>query len=243
LIFATGDTHGTNSIHKLSSQGWRPLIETSTDLGITKKDYLAILGDFGLLWAPTPTREELFWLEWLQEKPWTTLVVDGNHENHERFAALPQTEMFGGTVGVIMEGIYHLKRGEIYTIDGYTFFVMGGGLSIDQQYRVMGLSWWPQEIPTKEEFDYGLDNLEKVGWEVDYILTHVPPKKVIRMLEEYLSVGDKVPLSEKLHDIVALYLNEIYDRTKRKGWYCGHMHVDKTFGDVHILYDTIERIV
>lgn len=76
-IFITGDIHGTHDIWKLS--------EFSEGRGaeLTKADYLIIAGDFGLLWYPEGSeydKEDAKWREWLNDQPWTTLFVDGNHE-------------------------------------------------------------------------------------------------------------------------------------------------------------------
>lgn len=71
MIYITGDTHGPIDIHKLNKRYF-------DDSTLTKKDYLIICGDFGLVWDNSP--EEKYWLDWLNEKNYTTLFVDGNHE-------------------------------------------------------------------------------------------------------------------------------------------------------------------
>lgn len=45
----------------------------------TRNDYMVICGDFGLLWDKEESKREKWWLDWLAEKSYTTLVVDGNH--------------------------------------------------------------------------------------------------------------------------------------------------------------------
>ena len=34
------------------------------------------------------SRYEKYWLDWLDKKPFTTLFIDGNHENHDRLDAM-----------------------------------------------------------------------------------------------------------------------------------------------------------
>ena len=73
MIYCTGDTHGN----------WNRF---STDIfpeqkEMTRDDFVIICGDFGL-WADT--KEEKYWLDWLNDKPFTTLFIDGNHENFSR---------------------------------------------------------------------------------------------------------------------------------------------------------------
>lgn len=38
---------------------------------------------------------------------------------------------------------------------------MGGGTSTDKVFRKEGVSWWKEEIPTKQEFDEAISNLDK----------------------------------------------------------------------------------
>ena len=72
-VFITGDLHGNIDIKKLNSKNF------PEGNSLTKEDYVIICGDFGLVW--NNSAEELYWRKWLDEKPWTTLFVDGNHEN------------------------------------------------------------------------------------------------------------------------------------------------------------------
>ena len=45
-------------------------------------------------------------------------------------------------------------------------------------YRVNYLSWWKEELPSEDEYQTARANLEKAGWEVDYIITHCCPTSV-----------------------------------------------------------------
>lgn len=49
------------------------------------------------------------------------------------------------------------------------FFTFGGCCSIDKLYRTEGFTWFPQEMPTTEEYREGWENLERAGFQVDYI--------------------------------------------------------------------------
>lgn len=75
MIFITGDLHGDHDIHKFSTSVFKLQKE------LTRSDYMIICGDFGLIWANTSA--ERYWLKWLDSKPWTTLWIDGNHENFD----------------------------------------------------------------------------------------------------------------------------------------------------------------
>lgn len=154
MIYITGDVHGENDIHKFSSDHF----PQGKDL--TKEDYVIVLGDFGLVWNNHKT--ELYWRKWLSDKPWTTLFIVGNHENFDLLKEFKTVDKFNKPVRQIADSIFLLERGEIYTIENKTFFSMGGAYSIDKNIRMLGKSWWPEEIPSCKEFEYGLENLEKI---------------------------------------------------------------------------------
>ena len=110
MIYLTGDTHIPVDIQKLSAKRFPQQKE------MTKKDYVIICGDFGGVWDGS--NEEKYWIKWLKNKNFTTLFIDGNHENFDMLYSFPIVELCGGTAHKIDNGIYHLIRGEAYTIDG-----------------------------------------------------------------------------------------------------------------------------
>lgn len=123
MIYFTGDTHGD-------------FIRFSTDRfpegrNCTKEDYVIILGDFGGVWKLKEDSAERYWLNWLDSKPWTTLFIDGNHENHARLDAMPVEEWHGGKTHRLRPSIIHLMRGQVFDIGGYCMFAFGGACSHD----------------------------------------------------------------------------------------------------------------
>ena len=64
---------------------------TSTAEGDEPGDYVVIAGDFGGLWDGS--QKDQYWLDWLNKKPFTTLFVDGNHENFDLLNTLPEKRM------------------------------------------------------------------------------------------------------------------------------------------------------
>ena len=223
-VYFTGDTHGHIDIDKLSSKRWP---EGKT---LTKEDKLIILGDFGLVWNNTPDAREKYWLEWLNSKPWTTLVVKGNHENHPMFYSFPEVEMFNNKVRQIRDSIFVLETGEIYTIDGKTCLVVGGAASIDKHHRTEGLSWWPEELLSKEQENRTLENLDKVKWKVDYVLTHTGPVDILSDLFPELRIGrfSQPSWQDKFKDPVAHFLQHILNENlKFNKWYFGHFHENR----------------
>jgi hypothetical protein len=143
--------------------------------------------------------------------------------------------MLGGKVGEVRKSIYHLKRGELYTIGGKSFFCFGGGLSIDKYHRTLGVSYWEEEIPNVKEMDYGLQTLQKANYKVDYIITHTLPKSLFHMFG--------FSLNEKYEDPTSKYLDHIANSVEFYDWFFGHMHIDKRLGKFAALYDNIERVI
>ena len=54
-----------------------------------------------------------------------------------------------------------LERGEIFNINNQTFFCFGAARSVDKIYRKEGISWWSEEQASREEYENGVNNLEK----------------------------------------------------------------------------------
>lgn len=226
MIFLTGDTHGLLEIDRLGTANF-PLGER-----LGRNDLVVILGDFGLLWSDPPRAEERLALRRLEESPWTTLFVDGNHENFSMLDALPEDERFGAPVGVVSPHVLHLRRGYVYTLAGKRCFVFGGARSVDRKGRTRGRSWWPEEIPSAEEYRRGLDSLEASEWSVDWILTHTAPNHILQALD----------LHKYLHgDPVSAYLDEIYKEVSYQKWFCGHLHRNSRFAKdrIHVLRENI----
>jgi len=238
----TGDTHIPADIHKLNKKKWPEQNE------MTKEDYLVICGDCGLIWNYRPTgltvpscpeddcwtEEELYWYKWLNEKPFTTLWVDGNHESFDRLKKYPVTEWHGGKVQMISDSIIHLMRGQVYEINGKTFFTMGGAESHDRGYATgtekqdAHKIWWKEEIPSEREWKEAFANLKKHGNKVDYIITHEAPGNI------------KFKLGYGING-VSNRLWQIYDTVEFSKWYCGHLHCDQDCGKVRVMYyDIVE---
>jgi len=207
MIYVTGDTHIPVDIQKLKTE----LFPEQRQL--TKSDYVIICGDFGGVWADSA--EDQYWLKWLDKKNFTTLFVDGNHENHrmlnEKYEVVP---FCGGKAHRIMDSVYHLMRGQVFTIDGLKFFTMGGAASHDRQCRREGVSWWPEELPSDSEYEEAIANLERHGREVDYIITHCAPDSIQRQISDYYK-----------SDRLTGFLEEVKNQVSYKHWYFGHYHI------------------
>ncbi|MDO5115594.1 MAG: metallophosphoesterase family protein [Synergistaceae bacterium] len=222
MLYLTGDIHGDKYE---SSKLWRkPFSQTAKDL--TKDDYVIIAGDFGWLWSRGSDRREEKALDYLEKQPYSTLFIDGNHENFDRLYSLDVEEKFGGPVGVLRPHVLHLKsRGHIYIIDGYRIWCFGGATSFDRAFRKEGKNWWPQEEPLEEEYVRGEKELEGVGWRVDLILTHDAPYQIAKYLLQEEN-REQRPVEQTR---VTEYLQAVAKKTSFSRWYFGHYHKDRDY--------------
>ena len=80
MIYITGDCHA--NFGRFSTDIFPEQKE------MTKGDYVIICGDFGGVWDKgEESPREKWYMNWLEDKPFTTLFVDGNHENFDRLYA------------------------------------------------------------------------------------------------------------------------------------------------------------
>ena len=235
MIYITGDTH--SDFTRFSTDKF-PIQKE-----MTKNDYIIICGDFGGVWNYlVESTYEKYWLDWLNEKKFTTLFVDGNYENFTRLYNYPIEEWHGGKVHKIRDSVLHLMRGEIFDIDNKKFFTFGGAKSHDIQegilnldeeekiyayrkrgayFRIRDYSWWDLELPTQEEMKNGINNLEKVNYKVDYIITHCCPTSVQAILSD----------GTYKKDYLTDYLQEISEKCE----FFGHYHDNRQINSKYIL--------
>ncbi len=222
-VFLTGDTHGSIDVGKVKA------FARVAEGRLCRDDYLIILGDFGVIWHDPPSQAEANLLVWYEAAPWTTLFIDGNHENFDLLDALPVEHWHGGRVHRVRNHLLHLMRGEHYEIGGHSFFVAGGGHSIDAEWRIPHESWWPQESPSEEERAYMAKQARELG-SVDFVLTHVPPtgcyERYRKRWKGFWGPSDEYTdwLEEHIEGTIA------YRR-----WFFGHLHFDLPLDEPHTL--------
>lgn len=223
-----GDIHGTKDLKKISD-----FFEQHED-EYTKEDYLIICGDVGV--CGFSASDEADTRSILRELPVTTLFIDGNHENFEQLNSYGVETFCGGKVHFIENDIIHLMRGQVFTINGTSFFTFGGAYSIDKQTRAEGLEWFPEEMPNEDEYEEGWKNLEKADFCVDYILTHTGPRDVVS------SMGFEDGVYEGEEDL-RLFLQKVAEQTEFQAWYFGHFHVDTDVDEMYYcLFDEMMEL-
>ena len=223
-IFITGDTHCDYDWKKLNTACF------PEQKNLTKDDYVIISGDFGGVWSQGKTDEYI--IKTYERRNFTTLFVDGNHENHDALDQYPVEEWHGGKIHRISGTVIHLLRGQVFEIGGRTFFTMGGAESTDKGYRKEGLSWWAREMPSDAEYEEALKNLAAHGFKVDYIVSHCAP-------EDYLYFTE-MDVARRPNRLTEFFSELITDHNiSYEGWYFGHYHEDSDFDNFHCLYKRV----
>jgi len=228
MVYITGDTHGTQNISKLKKKNFKKYSR------MTEDDLVIICGDSGICW--NEGIHDRIRLKTYDSFPWTTAFVDGNHDNHEILSSLPVEIMNKGKIHRISDKVIHLMRGQIYKIEGKTFFTFGGASSIDKNTRTPGVSWWEQEEPSWAECETGLSALADAGWKVDYIITHAAPedfvRKAIGPVKNEMYRKFDLPKSFCTYgSMTEKYLQCIWEQTEFRQWFFGHYHLDRRFPD------------
>lgn len=282
MIYVTGDTHGPTplGLHSVDGFGKRLNKENFPEQKeMTRDDYVIICGDFGGIWnydsryddmrsafknkvclSQGESKEEKYWLDWLEKKPFTVLFCDGNHENFDRLcSAYPEVEFCGGRVHQIRENVFHLMRGYVFVLNSLSFFIFGGARSHDisggilrpyeyvsekefkaaykelrdygSLFRVDHISWWKDELPSEEEMERGLQNLSSHDWCVDFVISHCAPTSIATLA----GYSDKDKLTQ--------YLEKVNEKLAFRKWFFGHYHGNRQLlGRYIMLYEQIIQI-
>ena len=139
-------------------------------------------------------------------------------------------------------------RGQVFEIDGTSFFTMGGAASHDiqdgildpaspdfeqeywfkrrtrQMFRVKGVSWWSQELPSEGEYGEAVRNLERINWRVNCVLTHCAPTSIQQKLDQSYT-------PDRLTD----FLQMVKRRCQFDCWFLGHYHQNCVVDDRFII--------
>lgn len=93
-----------------------------------------------------------------------------------------------------------------------------------RRFRILGKSWWPEELPSDEEYTTALETLERAGWNADYVLTHCAPTGIARMINP-----DYKP------DALTDFLELVNKRLEFGCWLFGHYHDNREVDPKHFL--------
>lgn len=201
---------------------------------MTRKDFIVCLGDTGILWnnSRKDRLNELVFNQ-LEATGATILVVAGNHDNILHWRKYPLVDFHEGQARQLRDSVFALEHGQIYEIENRTFFVMGGGYSIDKNRRIDGVTWWKEEMPSYAETKFAIDQLLAMNKQVDFILTHTCSHRTFDKIAEKFDMSHKHNDGEKSLRGFFEWVEENVDFNE---WHFGHFHEDWDVDDKHFLH-------
>lgn len=250
-VFFLGDRHGEIS----TSLGNKKYPELKN---LTKNDYLFLCGDVGLFfYTGVPgyknkfQRQEEYEANWLNNRPYTTIAIRGNHDNVDFIRTCPKTDFLGGICrklqynNKIYNSIYYIDEPTVLTINNEKYLIIPGARSHDvddgilepddpriktfqKQNKCFRINhqtiWWPQEkIDVR-----GVNKIiNQYGLNYDYIVSHDGP---IRHLSRTSSLG-RYYFGYMPPDDEELYLGELAKILQFEYWIFGHHHFSEMFLD------------
>ena len=113
-------------------------------------------------------------------------------------------------------------------IGGRFFFCMGGGNSVNKHMARKNLTYWEEEMPTAEEYEYAMKKLQEhknAGKRIDYVLSHAPSLSAIELLGKNHG-NDELVLNSFLQKVLEMVKEEYIMH------YFGHLHADKRLDDI-----------
>lgn len=229
MFYITGGLNGGINISKLEK------FDEKIKGKSTKDDYVIICGDFGIDWDDDSKKAYEYWLYWLHSRNWQTLFVDGSYENFENLYDYKEEIWNGGRVHKISSSIFHLIRGEVYTINNLTFFAMGGATSIgnNKPHKM------EKEEPSSEDIENALRNLEKHNYKVNCVITHTCPKRLLPSIEGKLSSYERDYFKESN---INLFLDSLLDKLDFDYWFFGKFPYDMDFGKFKLVNEKVRQI-
>lgn len=93
-----------------------------------------------------------------------------------------------------------------------------------KRFRVLGQSWWPEEMPSDMEYLTALETLEKAGWKTDYVITHCAPTHIALAMNRRNEA-----------DTLSDFLEMVERRLEYTAWFFGHFHDNRIVAEKHIL--------
>ena len=236
-IFITGDTHRDIDISKLNTNKWKE------QKMLSRNDILIVAGDFGVPWTFGEDNTDKYILGWYESKPFTTLFVDGNHDNEDALREYEIVTFLGAKCHKLRENVFHVMRGEVLHVGEHKILCMGGAKSVDREQRIQHVSWWPGEEASFQEWQHFYDSLKSE--KPDVIVSHDAPGSIVTdMIARYAGIRLLSTTSENFDMI----LDDIFENGSCvKDWFFGHHHVDKDseIGGImyHALYQRVEELV
>lgn len=189
------------------------------------------VGDFGL-W---PGREGKHYLDmvsnFLDRRDMQLYIILGNHEDYNRYEQMTLADDGWLTLpNPKYSRLHFAPRAHIWEAHGLRFASLAGAGSIDQNLRVEGKSWWPQEEITETHRDQLIALLDEKGWaNTDVFLSHESPAGVT--MESWAAVNNPHWFTPEIQHYCyrqRVLLREAVDRAAPRWLIHGHWHYRHT---------------
>lgn len=220
-VFLVGDLHGY--------AGCLPYYFSGAD---TTPGALIILGDIGLGFVGGNDNEIFSDFIKLIKKGWSVYLLRGNHDNPAVWKIYSKDTLIKSCIDKedipYIDHLYFLKDNTILNINGYLYYTVSGGVSIDSMARIKNISFWEDEgIYVPDDIDEIIKS--KTGKEIYGILSHTgptPPELKDNNVLNYWLDMDKT-LNKRLNKE-----RESLNNCKKlfpKKWFYGHFHINSEF--------------
>ena len=155
-------------------------------------DYSIQLGDFGFA-------QDWYKLIKFKINPKCHKIIPGNHEDYH---GIRHDYTFGTDWGV-------------RNFHGLEFFFIRGAWSIDQDYRIVGVSWWPQEEIEYKFLQMAIEQYNDEKPEI--VITHECPG-------DHTGISTIMFQKQWVPNRTGLALQEMWNEHHPKLWVFGHWH-------------------
>jgi hypothetical protein len=88
-------------------------------------------------------------------------------------------------------------------------------------------------VPSQDDFANACRNLDRVGWNVDYVITHTLP---VSQRPSFLR------LNRRPDDPTETMLQELYEKLTFKSWHFGHFHINEQVGKFNCHFNEVRKL-
>ena len=239
MIFCTGDAHG-KVVERFSFRQHPELRQLQLN------DIVFQLGDFGQPFGPNTYKEAKYTFRFLDDKPWITIIVGGNHDDYDYWESCPQVKLFGG---IARQAQFNGELYSVFFVDHITIFNIENNhiLCIPKAqshdiwnlldparpnfktekrhlrkahlwFRVKHESWWPQELMDIEENMNFMEQHEHEHF--DLVLSHDAPSLITQWFKRPSDITRMKPTEGER------YLEVLRKTLDFDSWIHGHFHFD-----------------
>jgi len=165
---------------------------------IADSEHSIQLGDFNVGYRNEGGKEFDDAVHKWQTQNLTHKFIRGNHDNLTICKNMPN---------YISDGSYDPNT---------RIFCCGGAFSIDREFNIEGVSWWPDEELTQREFNHVIDAYAKTKPRI--VMTHDFPKSVIYPLFKAQYAEDSITRQA---------LSAMFEIHQPELWIAGHWHIHR----------------